>query len=136
MSHTTDSDIIRAAARLFKDNPELSNLEALKRLVGTFGPELAERIRINRFERQVRQPALRLLRANGRSNGAPATREEGAGRGLEGRLPDQLARDIDEALVDAFALGAEADSDVEVVRAFRELDEIRKAVAGRLQGAV
>jgi hypothetical protein len=155
-----DPSVIRAAARLLEEDPAISNLRMLQRLARDFGPNLAQAVPVTRVERWVREPALLLIRT-GALNGEEATppadsgvtgkpeasraeepgpaQASGAGksparRRKRGRDPRvvRVARDVDEALVEAFALGAAAESPVEVVEAFRKLDVLRRKLRTRL----
>lgn len=144
---------MRATAALLADSPNLSNAELLKRLTRRLGPAVTREIMVTRFQRQVRDPAVQLIRRR-LTNGADASveapeisetetsrspkRAEAPHEAQESRngtaqsvSPRDLGR-IDDELIEAFRLGVAADTRRDVVERFRELDEIRKRVRRRL----
>lgn len=153
MTDRAGDQIVRATAALLADSPNLSNAELLKRLTRELGPAVTREIMVTRFQRQVRDPAVQLIRrrlTNGSdaSVEAPETSEAEtlrspkrgeASHGARGSRngtaqsvsPPDLGR-IDDELIEAFRLGVAADTRREVVERFRELDEIRKRVRRRL----
>lgn len=170
MQRIADLPVIKAAARLFHEHPDLSNMEALRRLAAALGSDLVLRIPINRFERQVREPALQFLREHGPEAAGPDalahTHRSPNGSGPGSGQPDARAvepphrpasrrarrpgpsreplraersppvsGEVDEAIVEAFALGAAAGSRREVISSFHELDTIRRRVRELLNGA-
>lgn len=156
-----DPAIIQAAARLLEEDRGISNLRILQRLALRFGPDITQEIPVTRVERLVREPALLLLRTRSVNGVARAQNDPDAplteapptpakapdaprrtGRRSRSRknpsqgaaaAPD-VAREIEDALVDAFALGAAAETPSEIVEAFRKLDTLRKTVRDRVGG--
>ena len=146
-----DPAVIRAAARLLEEDRGISNLRILQRLALRFGPEITRAIPVTRVERLVREPALLLLRTESVNGVARAQNESKASsaeaaptqvkvpgapkrtgrRNTSRKNRDRdaaVAREVEDALVNAFALGAAAETSSEIVEAFRKLDGLRKKV--------
>jgi hypothetical protein len=144
--------VVQAAARLLEADPEISNPRMLQRLAALLGPIVTQEIPVTRMERLVREPALRLLRdgaVNGDRPGPFTTNGAGVGSrpAQEGHGPssDQGSerhrraeakelQSVDQALLEAFSLGATAESIREMVEAFRKLDRVRGRVRSSLNG--
>ncbi len=166
MQNPSDRAILEMTARILAEEPEISNALLLARLVAALGSEIATRFPVNRFERLVREPAMRAMRdqqIKGRGpEGAPRLRgrylPEGSrvhverprgasppaedpptdnGVGDVTRAgPEAWIGDVDKALIAAFALGASGMSGAEVIEAFRELGSLRARVRRTLERAV
>ena len=139
MQRAPDDSLIGATARLLATHPDLTNLELIRRLAAVLGEDVVRRIPVNRFQRQVRDPALKLLRSRGPGAGAsrngtggrhptaarwPTVNGNGSeDRGVSGGVAPER---VDEALIEAFVLGASWDEREEGVAAFRKLDALRR----------
>jgi hypothetical protein len=135
MKSPVSRQIVEATASLLSEEPKLSNAELIRRLTARLGEEEMRSILVTRFQRQVRDPAVRLLHArtrNGASAAPPPEEADPAER--RGATADPFSaaawRRIDAALLRAFRLGAEADSPGEIVEAFRRLDGLRAEARG------
>lgn len=191
MKFEVDPSTIVSAARILRDQPELSNAALLQRLAVVAGPQILQQVPVTHCQRRVRDPAMKLVRdwmANGGEPGGPGPkgepseaapgsetapeserprgrrrgeairneatggdrgaprkgsahrsqdpRADSAGRGRDEasagaparRASERMLRTVDEALVEAYALGADADSSTQVVSRFRELEELRRQV--------
>lgn len=87
---------MRATAALLADSPNLSNAELLKRLTRQLGPAATREIMVTRFQRQVRDPAVRLLRRR-LANGSDSSIEVPVRRTPERMVREKGARETSEA---------------------------------------
>lgn len=157
MHPSVDPEIIDAAARVLKDDPHLSGAALLQRLVADIGPRVARQVPITRVEGLVRRPALRVVRtgvshaeAERRKRPTVASHTNGRGKASEGdeqeppsrirdrvkaqpRVPTAVAQEVDEALLEAFSLGASCQNRSDVVAGFRRLDDVRRRLQKQLR---
>jgi hypothetical protein len=151
--------VVEMAARILQEDPAISNLQMLQRLTHHFGRGLALEIPVTRMERMVRDPALLLLRrprstpvqvaAPPPAEVAPTPEAEvpqaprprrAAPRKKRRRSasppppPRSMSPEVlASALLQAFQLGAEAESSADLVEAYAKLrrlqDEIERTLA-------
>jgi len=156
MQTRVDSAVVEMAARILQEDPSISNHQMLQRLAQHFGRGLALEIPITRMERMVRDPALLLLRRSGPGNPLAAAKEtppapvapvpSPEARAKESPPPRRTPRKkrarrtapklersiapsvLESALLEAFQLGAEAESRSDLVEAYAALRRLQDRI--------
>lgn len=153
MARSISPDLLEAAGRFLAAHPTASNLDLLRFLTASRGEVAVRGIAINRVRALIREPALQWLReererARAGAGAEPMSSKNGALRpappippapesGIRSARARSEARPsqpvhsgpdparVEEALVEAFTLGAECRTRGDLVRAWARLERLR-----------